>query len=136
MSNLKGKRVLVIEDDVRNLAVFATSLRQSGASVIQDNWNTGAADFVAQNLPVDVIVLDIMLRKGLSGYDVFDQLQADPQTKDIPVIAVSSLDPETEIPKARAKGFAGFISKPISAVSFPDQIAKVIAGEKVWIFSR
>ena len=136
MVNLKGKRILVIEDDVRNLAVFATSLRQSGATVIQDNWNTGAADFIVQNLPVDVIVLDIMLRKGISGYDVFDQIKANPQTTDIPVVAVSSLDPETEIPKARAKGFAGFVSKPISAVSFPDQIARAIAGEKIWIISR
>ena len=136
MANLKGKRILVIEDDVRNLAVFATSLRQSGANVIQDNWNSGAADFVAQNLPVDLIVLDIMLRKGINGYDVFDQIKADPQIKDITVVAVSSLDPETEIPKARARGFAGFISKPISIVNFPEQIAKALTGEKVWVDSR
>jgi CheY-like chemotaxis protein len=136
MANLKGKRIVVIEDDIMNLAVFATSLRQSGATVIQDAWNTGAMDFLIQNLPVDLIVLDIMLRKGISGYDVYNQIKSHPKTSLLPVVGVSSLDPETEIPRAKEKGFDGFISKPIDALNFPEQIAKVIDGEKVWVFSR
>jgi CheY-like chemotaxis protein len=50
----------------------------------------------------------------------------------VPVIAVSALDPTVEIPKARAKGFAGFISKPLKLLYFAEQIASVTTGVKVW----
>jgi CheY-like chemotaxis protein len=136
MSDLKGKRIAIIEDDVTNLAVFATILRRQGASVIQDAWNTGTTEFLLKNLPVDLILLDIMLRAGNKGYDAFDGWQQHPELKDIPVIAVSSLDAESEIPKAQAKGFAGFISKPINAIKFPEQIATCLNGGQVWITSR
>ncbi|MCA9970737.1 MAG: response regulator [Anaerolineales bacterium] len=136
METLTGRRIAVIEDNVTNLAVFATTLRRQGASVIQDAWNTGTTELLLENLPVDLILLDIMLRRGVSGYDVFDAWQAYPELRDIPVVAVSSLDAETEIPKAQARGFAGFISKPISVVNFPGQIAACLAGEKVWVTSR
>lgn len=133
---LNGKRIVIIEDNVTNLAVFATTLRQQGVTVIQDAWNTGTTEFLLKHLPVDLILLDIMLRKGISGYDVFEEWQAHPELKRIPVVAVSSLDAESEIPKAQAKGFAGFISKPISLLQFPTQIATCLTGGKVWVTSR
>ena len=136
MSDLKGNRIVIIEDNVTNLAVFATTLRRHGVSVIQDAWNTGTTEFLLKNMPVDLILLDLMLRAGHSGYDAFDEWQLHPLLKDIPVIAVSSLDAESEIPKAQEKGFAGFISKPINAIKLPDQIAACLAGEKVWVTSR
>lgn len=136
MDELKGKRIFVVEDNVTNMAVFATTLKRLGATVIQDGWNTGTIEMLKKRLPVDLILMDLMLRRGLSGYDVFDELQLDPELKDIPVVAVSSLDPETEIPKAQEKGMAGFISKPIDIGMFPQQLAKAIDGEKVWIISR
>lgn len=136
MSVLEGKRIVIFEDNITNLAVFASAMRRQGASVIQDTWNTGTTEFLLKNLPVDLIVLDLMLRNGISGYDAFDEWQAHPELKGIPVVAVSSLDAETEIPKAQVKGFAGFISKPINAVKFPEQVAACMDGEKVWITSR
>lgn len=135
MNTLEGKRIAVIEDNVTNLAVFALTLKQQGATIFQDAWTTDSIQFLLSRLPLDVILLDIMLRQGLSGYDVFDSLQAHPELKDIPVVAVSSLDAETEIPKALSKGFAGFIGKPISLLDFPNQVAACIAGEKVWATS-
>jgi two-component system, cell cycle response regulator len=136
MANLANKRIFIVEDNVMNLAVFATSLRKSGASVVQDAWNTGTVDMLVDNLPIDLVVLDIMLRKDINGYDVFDQIRANPKTAHIPVVGVSSLDAETEIPKAKARGFDGFIGKPINALAFPDQVAQVLNGEKIWVFSN
>lgn len=136
MVDLKGKRIAIIEDNITNMAVFATALRRHGVSVLQDAWNTGTSDFLIDSLPVDLILLDIMLRRGINGYEVFQEWQTHPELREIPVIAVSSLDAESEIPKAKNMGFAGFIAKPISLVSFPQQIANCIAGEKVWSTGR
>ncbi|HRQ42046.1 MAG TPA: response regulator [Chloroflexota bacterium] len=136
MSTLTGKRIVVFEDNVTNLAVIATALRRQGVAVIQDAWNTQTTEFLLQHLPIDLIVLDIMLRKGISGYDVFDEWQVHPELSQILVVAVSSLDAESEIPKAQTKRFAGFISKSINAMKFPEQIEACLDGKKVWVTSR
>ena len=87
---------------------------------------------LARHLPVDIILMDLMLRFGVSGYEIFDQLRELPEFASIPVLAVSASDPEVEMPRLRAKGFAGFVSKPISFQEFPLQVAAAIEGEKVW----
>ena len=141
MSNmLEGKRIFLIEDDVLNLAIFSTCLHKSGATIVEDVFGYGYAHGVVQHisghLPIDLIVLDIMLRRGLSGYDVYDEIRKSPALAGIPIVVVTSLDAETEIPKAKARGVNGFISKPISASEFPGQLASIINGKSVWINSR
>ena len=132
MGVLHGKRIFVVEDDISNMAIFSVILRQSGALVIQDHWNSGTLTMLARHLPVDIILMDLMLRFGVSGYEIFDQLRELPEFASIPVLAVSASDPEVEMPRLRAKGFAGFVSKPISFQEFPLQVAAAIEGEKVW----
>jgi CheY-like chemotaxis protein len=132
VDELRGKRILVVEDNALNLAVFATALKQSGAVVIQDYWNTNTVSLVTKHLPVDAILLDLMLKHEVNGYSIFDELQDDPDLAHIPVIGVSAADPDTEIPRAKSKGMAGFIGKPISPGKFPQQIADCISGSPVW----
>lgn len=132
MNELAGKRLLIIEDNPINMAVFVAILKKSGAFVFQDIWNINAAENLAKYLPLDGILLDLMLRRHLSGYDVFDEIKINPKLAQIPVIAVSAADPYTEIPRAKEKGFTGFIGKPIRPPLFPDQIASCLNGEGVW----
>jgi CheY-like chemotaxis protein len=132
LDELRGKRILVVEDSALNLAVFATALKQSGAVVIQDYWNSDTVNLVTKHLPVDAILLDLMLKHQISGYSIFDELQDDPALADIPVIVVSAADPDTEIPRAKRKGMAGFIGKPINPGKFAQQIAACIDGSPVW----
>lgn len=129
---LQGKRILIVEDNVTNMAVYNVLLRKSGALIIQDFMNADTVHMLIQRLPIDVILMDLMLRNGVSGYTLIELIKAQPQLAAIPVIAVSASDPEIEIPKAQASGFAGFIGKPIEPMLFPGQIADCIAGKPVW----
>jgi len=129
---LEGKRVFVIEDDVTNMAVFTVALKNAGALVMQDFWNSASVALLKQTMPVDVVLLDLMLRHGASGYDIFDQLRAVPELASVPVIVVSASDPEIEIPRAKVKGMTGFIGKPISLQEFPRQVAACLNGEPMW----
>src|SRR5688572_1971429 len=130
---LVGKRIVFVEDDVANMAVFAVTLKRSGARIFQDPWNTGALELIRESLPVDLIILDLMLRRGISGYEIFEMLQADLELAAIPVVIISASDPMTEIPKAKEAGFAGYICKPIEQMNLAQQLADVIAGKQVWI---
>jgi CheY-like chemotaxis protein len=133
---LEGKRIFIVEDDIMNLGVFNTCLSRSGAITLQDVFGYGIIEHILESLPIDLILLDIMLRQGISGYDVYDKIRKHPALMCIPVIAVTSLDPEIEIPKAQAKGFNGFISKPINIREFPQNLAKVLTGRAVWVDAR
>lgn len=136
MNDLEGTQIFIIEDNVVNMAVFATTLKHLGANVAQDAWNSQTIELLKSQMPIDLIIMDLMLRNGVSGYDLFEEIQQDEDLKHIPVVAVSSLDPATEIPKAKEIGMAGFISKPIDFTAFPNQLLRVLAGERVWIISR
>jgi len=130
---LLGKRIFIVEDDVINVFVLSKPLSMCGAKVYTNYNSIGIELHIVQHLPIDVILLDIMLRNGVNGYDTFRNLRANPDTRDIPVVAVTSLEPEIEIPKAISLGFAGFISKPIDMRTFAQDIADIIKGRKKWI---
>jgi CheY-like chemotaxis protein len=130
--SLKDKRIAVVEDDVTNMAIISTLLRQNGASVIQDPWNTSTVERLRQLLPIDLILLDLMLRHGTSGYDIYDRLKAIPELADIPVVVVSASDPALEMNKAQQKGINGYIEKPVSYNTFAQLVEAVLNGKEVW----
>ncbi len=136
MTDLAKKRIFVVEDDVVNIAVIALILKRLEAVVIQDAWNADTINMLIQSLPVNVILLDLMLRKGVNGYDIFDKIKSHPELADIPIVVVSASDPEIEIPRAQAKGFSGFIAKPINFQTFPDQVISCMNGQPVWDTGR
>jgi CheY-like chemotaxis protein len=132
MTNLNDKTIMIVEDNVANLAVFNVVLRNSGARILQDFWNTDTVNLLQRFPSVDIILLDLMLHNGISGYDIFDKIKGFPQLGHIPIILVTAADPGIEMPKAKLKGFNGFIGKPIDALLFPQQIADCINGIPVW----
>ena len=133
MTLLDRKRVFYIEDDANNRAIVETILQGAGATISFEERG-----FVGLSLPrirkfqPDVILLDLMLMHYLSGYDIYDTLRSRLHHATVPIVAVSASDPAVEIPKARKKGFAGFIGKPIDVHLFPGQIAAILRGETVW----
>jgi CheY-like chemotaxis protein len=133
---LEGKRIFLVEDDVLNLAVINRVLNHQKAWVFQNYSSIGIVIHAIQNLPIDLIILDIMLRRGINGFDVVKEFKTHPQTSHIPIVAVSSLDPELAIPQAKESGFDGFISKPINSQTFANDIAAIISGEQRWVTSR
>lgn len=134
MVNLKNKRIFYIEDNVQNRALIQLLLEQNGAMVNFERW--GDKEDIKQRMAafdkIDLILLDLMFPKNVSGYDIFDFLRTLPAYNHVPIVAISAADPAIEMNKARAKGFAGYISKPISLLHFPNQISQVLDGKPVW----
>jgi CheY-like chemotaxis protein len=129
---LAQKRIFMIEDNTNNLAVAMAHLRSQGATVLYEKWGSGTPELIARALPIDVILLDLMLPNDVNGFDVFDEIQQVPDLAAILVVVISAVDPDVAMPKARQKGLAGFIAKPIS-VYIGKYIADVLGGKQVWI---
>ena len=129
---LQGKRIFVVEDDSSNLAIIRTILLRHGASVPFEVWGHKTVDAMFRSLPIDLILLDLALPEGVSGYDVFDQLRAIPELSQVPVVVVTASDPSTEMLRARERGLNGFISKPIQYSTFAKLVAAALDGKDVW----
>lgn len=129
---LTGKRIFIVEDDLNNRIVVEMLLSNNGAHTSFERWGTDTVKLLQRFAPVDVIILDLMFPKGISGYEIFDEIRQDDAFKTVPIVAVSAAEPNEAIRKTKAKGFAGFIAKPIDFRLFPQQIAAIIAGENIW----
>ncbi len=129
---LRNKHIYVVEDNVDNIFVILSILRQHGATVTIDWWAKGEVQRIFDAMPIDIILLDLMLPHGRNGFEVFDEIRTAPQLNSVPVVLVTAADASATVPKAVEKGFSGYISKPIDYTLFPQQIAALINGESIW----
>jgi CheY-like chemotaxis protein len=129
---LDNKKIFIVEDNLQNRIIFQLALTRHGAELHFEPWGSRTLLQLQGLSQIDLIILDLMLANGISGFDIFDQIRACPQFDRVPVIAVSAIDPSTAIPKTQQKGFSGFIGKPINDELFPKQLAAVIDGEEIW----
>ena len=122
-------KILVIDDNAIIRQTIYLALRDKGYAVLLSGEITEAMQIVRQERP-DVILLDINFPPNasvsgvLDGFWALDWMRRIKETKDIPVIIISSDDPATAKPQALATGAAAYFHKPINK----DQLAFAIAG--------
>ena len=129
---LSNRHIFIVEDNPQNRVIFQMSLIRDGALVEFERWGCDTVSRLEKAPHTDLIIMDLMLAQGVSGFELFDQVRNSPRFARIPIVAVSAMDFAIAAPKARAMGFSGFISKPIENYLFPQQIAAVLQGEEVW----
>jgi two-component system cell cycle response regulator DivK len=128
----KEAYVLVVEDNVSNFVLIARLLAFVG--VRQCEWKTtgwGVVDFANTMKRVDLILMDLRLPHE-DGYEALRQVRADKGLRDTLVVVVTAHGSTAEMQKARDAGFDGFLSKPLDADRFPEQIRRILSGEAVW----
>lgn len=128
---LQNKRIFIIEDQTSYVTIASIYLRSAGASVESDWRGFDIPQVLVRNLPLDLILMDFLLPDDIKAFSVYDQIRRIPELHDIPVLIVSAADPDQVIPVAKTKGFAGFISKPISP-TIVKHVASVLDGKPVW----
>ena len=122
-------KILVIDDNAIIRQTIYLALRDKGYVVLLSGEITEALQIVRLERP-DVILLDINFPPNasvsgvLDGFWALDWMRRIKETKDIPVIIISSDDPATAKPQALATGAAAYFHKPINK----DQLAIAIAG--------
>jgi len=129
---LKNKRIFIVEDDLRNKAIAQTLLEHAGATTAFDRWGLDTVTKLLAFEPIDIILLDLMLPRGASGYNIIKEIRAHKAFARVPIIAVSAADASEAIPLAQKAGFSGFIAKPIDFQKFSTQIAQILNGDIIW----
>ena len=112
--------VLLVEDNEKNLKLARDVLEFAGFVV---HVATTGEDAVSQARarPPDLILMDLQL-PGIDGHEALSQLRGDPGTSQIPVVALTAFAMRQDRDKALSAGFDGYLEKPISVRTFPDQV--------------
>lgn len=107
--NNKGN-ILIVDDTIANLRLLVTLLRENGYKVRPVTDGNLALEAIKEKHP-DLILLDIIM-PDLSGYEICQQLKANPETREIPVIFLTALSEGLDKSKAFQIGGADYITKP------------------------
>ena len=113
---LRGRRVLIVDDNLRNLEILTHILESAGIEAIGLKNGEEAVPTLQKTLkagnPFDLCISDIQM-PGMSGYEVAKAIRDDESPiRDLPMIALSSLM-ERDARLCKEAGFDGFLSKPI-----------------------
>ena len=122
----ENRNVLVIEDDKIMGQMVAQILDDAGFEVT--TATNGAIAFEKlQQWPIDFIVLDILLPE-MNGFEIYTKLQAEPETKDIPVLIITAWADERHLERASQLGIRHFLAKPFTEDELLVEILSLLRG--------
>ncbi len=108
------KRILVVEDTEVNRVLLRRRLEKQGFDVTEAADGRIALDLVRRST-FDLVLLDIMMPE-VGGYEVLEQLKADPDTAALPVIMISAIDEMSSVVRCIEAGAEDYLTKPYDAV--------------------
>ena len=118
-------RVLLVEDNPANLALMQYLLQASGYTTLTaTDGREGVA--VAQRESPDVILMDLQM-PIVNGYEAARQLKEVPALRGVPIIAVTAFAMVGDRDKILARGFDGYIAKPIAPEPFVSEVEAFMA---------
>ena len=125
----KLHKVLYVEDNPANLRLIAQILDKRGGIQLYDTHSASLALDLVANHRFELILLDIHLAGGESGYDILNRLRSDPALREIPVVAISANATPADIQRGLEAGFREYITKPIDVYQFHAMLERYLGDE-------
>lgn len=123
---LKDKRILLVDDDMRNVFALSSVLEERGMkTVIAKNGREGI-DALMKNPPIDLVLMDIMMPE-MDGYTAIGEIRKQGRYANLPIIAITAKAMRGDREKCIDAGASDYMSKPI------DQ-DKLLSLLRVWLY--
>ncbi len=117
---MSSHKILVIEDNPKNLKLVRDVLVYSGYEVVEATSGEDGVRLAGETSP-DLILMDLQL-PGIDGAEALRQIRSHDGFSRVPVVAVTAFAMADDRARAFASGFDGYVEKPISARALPDQV--------------
>jgi two-component system cell cycle response regulator DivK len=117
---MSGPRILVVEDNPKNLKLVRDVLTYHGYEVIEATTGEDGVRLAADDAP-DLILMDLQL-PGIDGAEALRRIRAGQQAPGVPIVAVTAFAMNDDRTRAFESGFDGYVEKPISARGLPQQV--------------
>ncbi len=119
-------RVLIVDDSPTEMHILSNMMEKLGHAVITaENGEQGVS--TAKEAKPDLILMDVVM-PGINGFQATRQLHKSEETKDIPVIIVSTKDQATDKMWGQRQGARGYVTKPVEEAELLDAINTIIHG--------
>jgi CheY-like chemotaxis protein len=119
------RRVLLVDDDVRNIFALTSALEQKGAEVVTARNGQEALDKLKQDSVIDLVLMDMMM-PVMDGYAATREIRRNPAWRRLPVIAVTAKAMKDDQQKCLDAGANDYLAKPI-------ELERLFSLMRVWL---
>jgi CheY-like chemotaxis protein len=110
---LKKRRVLIVDDDARNIFALTTVLENQEMEVLSATNGRQAIEIIQQQPDLAVVLMDIMMPE-MDGYETMRQIRRDPRFTALPILALTAKAMKGDREKCLAAGASDYIAKPVN----------------------
>ena len=123
---LNGRKVLVVDDDARNIFALTSLLERHGIEVISATNGRQAIDLIQSASDLSMVLMDIMMPE-MDGYQTMAEIRKDPRFRTLPMLALTAKAMKGDREKCLDAGASDYIAKPVNT----DQLLSLM---RVWLF--
>jgi CheY-like chemotaxis protein len=123
---LRGRKILVVDDDARNIFALTSLLENQEMDVVSATHGRSAIDIVLNTPDLDIVLMDIMM-PDMDGYETMREIRKSSQFRTLPIIALTAKAMKGDREKCLDAGASDYIAKPVNT----DQLLSLM---RVWLF--
>jgi CheY-like chemotaxis protein len=122
---LVGKKVLVVDDDVRNIFALSSVLERRGMSVLTAGTGREAIEILDSTPSVAIVLMDIMMPE-MDGYETMQVIRQNPALRRLPIVALTAKAMKGDREKCLEAGASEYLAKPVNT----DQLLSAL---RMWL---
>ncbi len=125
---LRGRKVLVVDDDVRNIFALTSLLEQHGMQVVSAETGTEAISLLDHDDDIDAVLMDIMMPE-MDGYETIRKIRGNSRHRVLTILALTAKAMKGDREKCLEAGASDYIAKPVNT----DELLALL---RVWLFGK
>ena len=123
---LRGRKVLVVDDDARNIFALTSVLENQDMDVISATSGQSAIDIIQNDPALSIVLMDIMM-PDMDGYETMRAIRQESEFRTLPIVALTAKAMKGDREKCLDAGASDYIAKPVNT----DQLLSLM---RVWLF--
>jgi CheY-like chemotaxis protein len=123
---MRGRKVLVVDDDARNIFALTSLLENQEMDVVSATNGRNAIDIIQNTPDLSIVLMDIMM-PDMDGYETMREIRKAPEFRTIPILALTAKAMKGDREKCLNAGASDYIAKPVNT----DQLLSLM---RVWLF--
>jgi CheY-like chemotaxis protein len=123
---LRNRKVLVVDDDARNIFALTSLLENHEVDVVSTTKGKDAIELIETTPDISLVLMDIMMPE-MDGYETIRRIRAAPEFRTLPILALTAKAMKGDREKCLEAGASDYISKPVNT----DQLLSLM---RVWLY--
>jgi CheY-like chemotaxis protein len=123
---LRNRKILVVDDDARNIFALTSLLENHDMEVINTTNGRGAIEIIERTPDLSIVLMDIMM-PDMDGYETIRKIRDNPEFSTLPILALTAKAMKGDREKCLDAGASDYIAKPVNT----DQLLSLM---RVWLY--